>query len=108
MVVKADPVCNHVAGVLQGLEAVAVYALVLERSDHALDHAVSLRAVRGDELLLQAVAFDQCRIAAAGEHLAVVRPQQERVPDLAQAAVASDQCLLQYTASAVLERQLRL
>lgn len=53
---------------LQGFKPVAVNALFIERSDHALDHAVLLRAVRGDELLAQPVAFDQCRVAAAGEH----------------------------------------
>lgn len=72
MVVKADPVCDHAAGVLQGIKPVAVNALLFECSDHALDHAVLLRAVRGDELLLQPVAFDQCRVAAAGEHQAVI------------------------------------
>lgn len=48
------------------------WAIHFERSDHALDHAVLLRAVRGDELLLQAIAFDQGRVAAAGEHQTVV------------------------------------
>ena len=72
MVIKADPICDHTTGVLQCLEAVAMYALVFERSDHAFDHAVLLRAVRGDELLLQAIAFDQGRVAAAGEHQTVV------------------------------------
>lgn len=95
MVVEADPVCDHAAGVLEGLEPVAVHALVFERSDHAFDHAVLLRAVRGDEFLLQTIALDQRRVAAAGEHQSVVRPQQERVLDLAQAAVAGDQRLLQ-------------
>ena len=72
VVVKADPVCDHAAGVLRGLEAVSVHALVFERSNHALDHAVLLQAVRGDELLLQAVAFDQGHVASAGEHQSVV------------------------------------
>lgn len=57
---------------LDALEAVAMNALPFQRPDHALDHAVLLRAVRGDELLLQPVAFDQCRVAAAGEHQAVI------------------------------------
>jgi len=59
VVVKADPVRDHAAGMLQGVEAVAVHALVFEGSDHALDHAILLRAVRGDEFLLQAVALDR-------------------------------------------------
>lgn len=75
MVVKADPIADHAVGVLQGFESVAVHALVFERADHALDHAVLLRAVRGDELLLQAIALDQGCVAAAGEHQAVVRSQ---------------------------------
>ena len=82
MVVETDPVRDHAAGMLQGLEPVAVHALILERANHAHDRAVLLRAVRGDELLLQAIAFDQGCTAAAGEHQAVVGPQQERVPDL--------------------------
>jgi hypothetical protein len=41
-----------------------VDALLLDRPDDALDHAVLLRAVRCDELLLQALAADQGGIAA--------------------------------------------
>ena len=59
MVVKADPVRDHAAGVLQGIEPVAVHALIFDRSDHALDHAVLLWAVRGDEFLLQAKLFNE-------------------------------------------------
>lgn len=95
VVVPADPIRNHATGVLQGLEPVAVHALVFERADHPLDHAVLLRAVRGDELLLQPIAFDQGRVAAAGEDQAIVRPQQEWMLDLAQAPIAGDQRLLQ-------------
>ena len=62
---------------LQTLKAVAVYALILERPDHPLDHPVLLRTVGRDEFLFQPVAFDQCRVAAAGEHQTVVRPEQE-------------------------------
>ena len=94
MVVPTDPVRNHSAGVLQGFKPVAMNALVLERADHALNHAILLRAVRRDELLLQAVAFDQGRVAAAGKNQAVVRPQQERVLHLAQASITRDQGLL--------------
>lgn len=64
VVIKADPSGNDTAGVQQGFESVAVPVLVFERADHALDHAVLLRAVRGDELLLQTVA-------AASEHQAI-------------------------------------
>ena len=67
-VIEINPVANDAAGVLLGFEAVAVRALLLECSDDALDHAVLLRAVRGDELLLQAVAADQAREVAAGKN----------------------------------------
>lgn len=67
VVVETDPVADDAVGVLDALEAVAVNALLLERPDDALHHAVLLRAVRGDELLLQAIAADQRREVAACE-----------------------------------------
>lgn len=95
MVVELDPAADHAHGVLLGFEAVAVHALLLQRPDHALHHAVLLRAVRGDELLLQAVAAHQPRVRTTGENQAVVRPQQERRGDAPKRAVARDQHLLQ-------------
>ena len=67
VVVKANPVTNDPAGVLQALEAVPMHALLLERTNHPLDQAILLGAVRGDEFLTQAIASDQGREAAAGE-----------------------------------------
>ena len=58
VVVEADPVTDDAGRVLDALEAMAMNALLLERADHPLDHAVLLRAVRGDELLLEPVAAD--------------------------------------------------
>lgn len=52
IVVETDPVGNDARGVLNALEAMAMNALLLERSDDPLNHAVLLWAVRGDELLL--------------------------------------------------------
>ena len=72
-----------------------MHALVLQRADHPLDHAVLLWAVGRDERLLQAMALDQRGVAAAREHQAVIRSQQEGLLDLAQAAIAGDQRLLQ-------------
>lgn len=95
MVVPADPVRNHSAGVLQGFEPVAMHTLILERTNHALDHPVLLGTVGRDELLLQAIAFDQGRVAAAGKYQAVIGPQQEWMLDLAQASIPRDQGLLQ-------------
>jgi hypothetical protein len=78
VVVELDPIADHAAGVLQGFEAVAVDALLFQRADHPLHETVLLRGVGRDELLLQAVTFDQRRLVAAGEDQAVVRAQQER------------------------------
>ena len=95
MVVPTDPIRNHAAGVLRGFEPVAMHALVLERANYALDHPILLGAVGRDELLLQAVAFDQGRVAATGKYQAVIGPQQEWMLDLAQAPITRDQGLLQ-------------
>ena len=53
---------------LDAVEALAMDALLFQCPDHAFDHAVLLRAVRGDELLLQPVAADQYRELAAGKN----------------------------------------
>ena len=82
VVVEPNPVSNDSAGVLQGLESVAMHALVFERADHSLHHAVLLWAVGRDELLLQAIALDQRRVAAACEDKSVVGSQKERLADL--------------------------
>ena len=95
MVVELDPVADHSHRMLLGFEAVAVSALLLQRANDALDHAVLLRAVRCDELLLQAVAANQPRVVPAGEHQSVVRAQQERYGDALERAKAADQRLLQ-------------
>ena len=67
VVVEADPVADGSRRVLDAVEALAMDALLFQCPDHAFDHAVLLRAVWRDELLLQAVAPDQGGVAAAGE-----------------------------------------
>jgi hypothetical protein len=52
VVVKANPVTNDAAGMLQRLEPIPMYALLFQRADHPLDHAVMLWTVRSDEVLL--------------------------------------------------------
>jgi len=95
VVVELDPVANDTAGMLQSLEAVAVDALLLQRPDHPLHQAVLLRGVGRDEFLLQAIAFDQRRVTAAGEDQAVVRTLQEGLLHAPQRTEACDQGLLQ-------------
>ncbi len=77
IVVEHNPVTNHPARMLQGFEAVAMNTLLLECPDHSFNHAVLFRAVRRDELLLQAITTDQRRIAAAGKNQTVIRPHAD-------------------------------
>lgn len=95
VVVDADPVTDGAGRVLDAVEALAMDALLFQCPDHALHHAILLRAMRRYELLLQAVASDQRGVAAAGEDQAVVGPQQELVPDLSQGAEPAEQGMLQ-------------
>jgi len=68
VVIEANPVTNDATGVLQCFEAMSMSALLLQGSDDAFDHAVLLRAMRCDELVLQPVTTHQGGVAAAGEH----------------------------------------
>jgi len=70
-------------------------ALIFEGSADTLDHAALFGAVGRDELLAQAIAFDQGRIATAGEDQSVIRLQKERRLDTSEMAVSSNQSLLQ-------------
>ena len=67
VVVEADPVTDGACRVLDAVEAVAMNALFFQCPDHTLDHAVLLRAMWRDELLLQAIASDQSSVAPTGE-----------------------------------------
>ena len=66
-VVETDPVSDRPARVLQGLEALPMNTLFLERPYHPLHHPVLLGAVGGNELLLEAIAANQARVVPAGE-----------------------------------------
>src|SRR3546814_2153911 len=79
---------------LLGFKAVPVRALLFQGPDDPLHHAVLLRTVRRDELLLQAIAAHQTGVVAAGKHQAIVRAQQEGHRHTAQGAVADNQSLL--------------
>jgi len=82
-------------GVLQGLEAMAMHALILQRADHTFDHTVLLRRMRRDELLTQSIAAHERRVVATGEGQAVGRAKQERRWHAPQGAEACDQRLLE-------------
>lgn len=88
VVVKANPVSNATAGMLQALKAVAVHTLLLEAANHTLDHAVLLRAVWRNELVLHPIAFHQGRKVAANTSTLSERSRNgsiifPKVPDLA-------------------------
>ncbi len=73
VVVKGNPVTDDAHRVLDAFESVAMHALRLQRPNEALDHAVLLRSVRGDELLLQPVVADDGHEEVAGEDQAIDR-----------------------------------
>ena len=79
VVVDAEPLCDDTRGVLLGFEAMTMNALLFQRSDDPFDHAVLLRAVRGDELLTKTITTHEARIGSRGKNEPIVRPQQERV-----------------------------
>ena len=66
-VVEADPLCDDTRGVLLGFEAVTMYLLLFRRPDDPFDHAVLLRAVRGDELLSKPITAHETRVGSRGE-----------------------------------------
>ena len=71
VVVEVYPVTNHAAGMLSAFEAITMHALLLHCPDQPVHHAILLRTVRRDELLVQAIAAKQLRIFPASEDQAV-------------------------------------
>ena len=94
-VVEADPLSDDARGVLLGLEAMTVYALLLQGPGDALDHAVLLWAMRRDELLPETITAHEARIGPRGEHQPVIGPQQERRRDASERPEPRDQRLLE-------------
>ena len=95
VVIEADPLCDDTRGVLLGFYAVTMNALLFQRPDDPFDHAVLLRAVRGDELLSKPITAHEARIGPRGEDQPVVRPQQERCRNPSQRPEPHDQRLLE-------------
>ena len=95
VIVKGNPVTQNSAGMLDRFKAVTMHALFLDGSDQSFDHAVLLRAMRGNELLLQSVALYECSVTAGCEDQPIIGSKQKRCFDFAQRAVPADECLLQ-------------
>ena len=70
-VVELNPIGDRTAGMLQ----MAVRAWLLERADHAVNHALLLWAVRRNKLLTQAITAPQGCVVAAGKDETVVTSQ---------------------------------
>ncbi len=90
VVVELDSVVNDLYGAVLRFEPVPVSALFLKRSDETLNHAVFLRTMRCDELLLEPVAAHEPRVGTVGEHQVIVGAQQQRLLDSTQCAEAGD------------------
>src|SRR5215467_6307295 len=78
-VVLVDPARDHAEGMVSIAESVQPNALALERSEEALDHAVLLRTIGSDVLLLQAVATDDRDKRLCSKDEPVVRAQNQPV-----------------------------
>ena len=94
---RAHPVADGACGVLDAVKALAMDALLLGRPDHAFDHAILLRAVRRDKLLLQALAANQRGVFLACEDQAIVRLQKEFLRHLSERAEPVDQRMFEST-----------
>jgi len=84
---------------LDGFKSVTMYALFLDGSDQSFDHPILLWAMRGNELLLQAIALDQSRVAAGREDQPIIGSKQKRRFDFAQSSVPADERLLKCSLS---------
>ena len=94
MIVEVDPIANCSCCVLKAFEAMPVDALLLQGPNDSLDHPVLLRAVRRNELLLQAVASDQVSECEAGKNKTIIGAEEERALDLSERSVPRNESLL--------------
>ena len=94
MIVEVDPISNGSGCVLKAFEAMPMDALLFQRTNDAFDHAVLLRTVRRNKLLLQAVTSDELSECQTGKNKAIIGTQEERTLDLPQRSVASNESLL--------------
>lgn len=99
IIVEGNPVTQYTAGMLDGFKAVTMNALLFNGSDQSFDHPVLLRAMRGNEFLLQPVALHQSGIAARSEDQPIIGSKQERGLHFAQSAIPADQGLFQRSLS---------
>src|SRR5680860_961837 len=90
LVVPADPVPDRAARLLEVGEHVLPHALLLQAPEEALDHAVLLGGVGGDELLAKTVVPESRPEPATLEYQSVVAPENGSVSLRTQRSEASD------------------
>ena len=93
-IVEVDPVSDCSSLMLQAFEAMSMRALLFVSPDHALDHFDLLRTVWRDELLFEAITSDETGVIVARKYEDIIGSQQERVLNLTERTVASDESLL--------------
>ena len=72
VVVEADPFCDDTRGVLLSFKAMTMHALLVQSTDDPFDHAVLLRAVRGDELLSKPITAHEARVGPRGKDQPII------------------------------------
>ena len=75
-VAEADPVSDGTRGVLLGIEAITMHALIFQRSDNKFDHTVLLWGVRRDKPQSKTVAAHHAPVRLRVEEQPVIQSQQ--------------------------------
>ena len=71
-IVEVDPISDCPGCMLKGFEAMPMNTLLFESSYNPFDHSVLLWAMRGYELLFEAIAFDETGIIPACKNQAII------------------------------------
>jgi len=95
VIVEVDPVSDCSCCVLKALESMPMNALLLEGSDDAFNHSILLRAMRGYELLFEAITTNKPRVIAARKNQSIIGTQKEWVFDFPQRSVTGNRGVFQ-------------
>lgn len=82
VILEVDPISDCSCCMLNAFKAMPMDALLFNCADDTFDHSVLLWAMRGYELLFQAVAANQTCVVATGKNEAIIRAQKEGVLNL--------------------------
>ena len=84
VIIEVDPISDCSCCMLNAFKAMPMDALLFNCADDTFDHSVLLWAMRGYELLFQAVAANQTCVVATGKNEAIIRAQKEGVLNLSE------------------------